>query len=94
MKKLQIRCKRLLVPELLLLAKAGGVNGVLVATVHTVNAVVIGIAVGVGVGPLCTNNRQFSQPSACNGVESVRTELCLTQDQPRKCLLVSHAVHA
>jgi hypothetical protein len=85
-KKLQITCKRLLVPELLLLAKAGGVNGVLVATVHTVNAVVIGITVGVGVGPLCTYNRQFSQTSACIGVESVRTEFFMTKNQPHKCL--------
>jgi len=64
-KKLDISRKRLLVPELLLLAKAGGVNGVLVATVHTVNAVVVGIAIGVGVGPL-HEHRQFSQPPACN----------------------------
>ena len=37
----------LLVPELGLLAEAGGVGGVLVAAVDAVNAVVEGIAVGV-----------------------------------------------
>jgi hypothetical protein len=40
-------------PELLLLAEASGVGMVHVTTVHAVNAVVVSISVGVGVGPLC-----------------------------------------
>ena len=40
-------------PELLLLAEASGVGVVHVTAVHAVNAVVISISVGVGVGPLC-----------------------------------------
>ena len=44
--------KHLLVPELALLAEASGVGGILVASVHAINAVVKGIAVRVGRRPL------------------------------------------
>ena len=48
-----VRTVREILPELLLLAEASGVGVVHVTAVHAVNAVVISISVGVGVGPLC-----------------------------------------